>query len=147
VLSISPAQMPHGDARKAHIARGHGRRSSHESFHGVQGRGPRIVTQCSREPLACCASCGRSVRGGCPADRLRTRPARRPVPWRATGHQVLLRNGLVAAQEQEHKRGYRRWQREAPMHLRQLRLVGGACWLMAGRPSWSLASMTIPGSW
>jgi hypothetical protein len=34
-------------------------------------------------------------------------------------------NGLVAVQEQEHKRVYKRWQREAPMHLWQLDLVGG----------------------
>ena len=48
-----------------------------------------------------------------------------PVPSRATVHRVLSRNGLVAAQEQEHKRVYKRWQREAPMHLWQLDLVGG----------------------
>jgi transposase InsO family protein len=48
-----------------------------------------------------------------------------PVPGRATVHRVLARNGLVAAQVQEHKRVYKRWQREAPMHLRQLDLVGG----------------------
>jgi transposase InsO family protein len=48
-----------------------------------------------------------------------------PVPARATVHRVLSRNGLVVAQEQEHKRVYKRWQREAPMHLWQLDLVGG----------------------
>jgi transposase InsO family protein len=48
-----------------------------------------------------------------------------PVPARATVHRVLSRNGLVAVQEQEHKRVYQRWQREAPMHLWQLDLVGG----------------------
>ena len=48
-----------------------------------------------------------------------------PVPARATVHRVLSRNGLVAVQEQEHKRVYKRWQREAPMHLWQLDLVGG----------------------
>jgi hypothetical protein len=37
----------------------------------------------------------------------------------------LVRNGLVRAQEQQHKRKYKRWQREAPMHLWQLDLVGG----------------------
>jgi hypothetical protein len=47
------------------------------------------------------------------------------VPARATVHRVLSRNGLVAAQEQDHKRVYKRWQREAPMHLWQLDLVGG----------------------
>jgi transposase InsO family protein len=48
-----------------------------------------------------------------------------PVPGRATVHRVLARNGFVAAQAQEHKRVYKRWQREAPMHLWQLDLVGG----------------------
>jgi transposase InsO family protein len=48
-----------------------------------------------------------------------------PTPARVTVHRVLVRNGLVAAQAQEHKRKYRRWQREAPMHLWQLDLVGG----------------------
>jgi len=47
------------------------------------------------------------------------------APSRATVHRVLTRNGMIDAQEQEHKRTYRRWQREAPMHLWQLDLVGG----------------------
>ncbi|TNC28633.1 IS481 family transposase [Amycolatopsis alkalitolerans] len=46
-------------------------------------------------------------------------------PSRATVHRVLVRNGLVRHQEQQHKRKYKRWQREAPMHLWQLDLVGG----------------------
>jgi transposase InsO family protein len=46
-------------------------------------------------------------------------------PSRATVHRALVRNGLVEPQEQRHKRKYRRWQREAPMHLWQLDLVGG----------------------
>jgi transposase len=48
-----------------------------------------------------------------------------PVPGRATVHRVLARNGLINHQEQEHKRVYKRWQRQAPMHLWQLDLVGG----------------------
>nr|WP_199827071.1 IS481 family transposase [Streptomyces sp. WM6378] len=48
-----------------------------------------------------------------------------PTPSRATVHRVLTRNGLVQAQVQQHKRKYRRWQREAPMHLWQMDLVGG----------------------
>ncbi|MCU1685937.1 MAG: hypothetical protein JWQ81_6676 [Amycolatopsis sp.] len=48
-----------------------------------------------------------------------------PVPVQATIHRALVRNGLVEPQEQRHKRKYRRWQREAPMHLWQLDLVGG----------------------
>ncbi|RBM18280.1 IS481 family transposase [Streptomyces sp. PT12] len=47
------------------------------------------------------------------------------APSRATVHRVLSRNGLVRAQEQEHPRQYRRWRREAPMHLWQMDLVGG----------------------
>ncbi|MEW1549793.1 helix-turn-helix domain-containing protein [Streptomyces tsukubensis] len=46
-----------------------------------------------------------------------------PAPSRATVHRVLSRNGLVRAQEQQHPRTYRRWQREAPMYLRQIDLV------------------------
>lgn len=47
------------------------------------------------------------------------------VPSRAAVHRVLSRNGLIAPQEQEHKRKYKRWQREAPMQLWQMDLVGG----------------------
>lgn len=47
------------------------------------------------------------------------------VPSRATVHRVLGRNGLVNAQEQTHKRKYKRWQREAPMQLWQMDIVGG----------------------
>ena len=46
-------------------------------------------------------------------------------PSRATVHRVMARNGLITAQAQEHKRKYKRWQREAPMHLWQLDIVGG----------------------
>ncbi len=46
-------------------------------------------------------------------------------PSRATVHRVLVRNGLVRHQEQHHRRKYKRWQRETPMHLWQLDLVGG----------------------
>jgi hypothetical protein len=40
-------------------------------------------------------------------------------------HRALARNGLVVPQEQRHRRKYRRWQREAPMHLWQMDLAGG----------------------
>jgi transposase InsO family protein len=49
----------------------------------------------------------------------------RGTPSRSTVHRVLLRNGLVNVQEQQHKRVYKRWAREAPMHLWQLDIVGG----------------------
>jgi transposase InsO family protein len=48
-----------------------------------------------------------------------------PVPGRATVHRVLVRNGMVKPQEQQHKRQSRRWQRDAPMQLWQLDIVGG----------------------
>jgi transposase InsO family protein len=47
------------------------------------------------------------------------------VPSRATVHRVLTRNGMVNQQAQQHKRRYRRWQRQTPMHLWQLDIVGG----------------------
>jgi transposase InsO family protein len=54
------------------------------------------------------------------------------APSRATVHRVLERNGLVVPQEQRHKRKYKRWQRETPMALWQLDLVGGV-YLADGR--------------
>ena len=48
-----------------------------------------------------------------------------PAPSRATVHRVLERNGLVVPQAQRHKRKYKRWQRETPMALWQLDLIGG----------------------
>jgi hypothetical protein len=47
------------------------------------------------------------------------------TPSRATVPRILERNGLVVAQQQQHHRRYKRWQRETPMHLLQLDLVGG----------------------
>jgi hypothetical protein len=41
---VLPAQMPHANAQKAHIAQGYGRHSSHESSHGILGMGPGSVT-------------------------------------------------------------------------------------------------------
>jgi transposase InsO family protein len=48
-----------------------------------------------------------------------------PAPSRATVHRVLERNGLVVPQAQRHKRKYKRWQREPPMAMWQLDLIGG----------------------
>ena len=48
-----------------------------------------------------------------------------PVPSRATVHRMLVRNGLVDAQEQRHKRRYKRWERDAPMQLWQMDIVEG----------------------
>ena len=47
------------------------------------------------------------------------------VPGRVTVHRVMARNGLVKPQEQRHGRKYKRWQRDAPMQLWQLDIVGG----------------------
>ncbi|MFC3452708.1 IS481 family transposase [Amycolatopsis speibonae] len=48
-----------------------------------------------------------------------------PVPGRTTVYRVLTRNALVEPQEQRHQRKYRRWQRDAPMQLWQLDIMGG----------------------
>jgi transposase InsO family protein len=48
-----------------------------------------------------------------------------PTPSRATAHRVLVRNGLVDAQAQRHKRKFKRWEREQPMELWQLDIVDG----------------------
>jgi len=37
----------------------------------------------------------------------------------------MTRNGLVKPQEQQHKRAYRRWQRDAPMQLWHIDIVSG----------------------
>jgi transposase InsO family protein len=46
-------------------------------------------------------------------------------PSRSSVHRVLVRRGLATAQQQNHKRKYRRWQRDAPMQLWQLDIMGG----------------------
>jgi Integrase core domain len=48
-----------------------------------------------------------------------------PTPSRSTVHRVLVRNHLVRPQAQQHPRHLKRWQREAPMQLWQLDLLGG----------------------
>ena len=48
-----------------------------------------------------------------------------PVPLRARVYRVLVRNRLVDAQAQQHKRRYRRWERELAMELWQLDIVDG----------------------
>ena len=52
VPGVLPAQMLHVDARKAHIAQGHSRCSSHESFHAHQALGFLVVTERSQSPNA-----------------------------------------------------------------------------------------------
>ncbi|WP_438493518.1 DDE-type integrase/transposase/recombinase [Streptomyces asiaticus] len=55
-----------------------------------------------------------------------------PVPGRSTAHRILTRHGLINHQEQNHRRIYRRGQRDAPMQLRQLDIMGGV-FLAGGR--------------
>lgn len=47
------------------------------------------------------------------------------APSRTTVYRVLVRNGLIVHQEQNHRRAYRRWQRDAPMQLWQIDIMGG----------------------
>jgi hypothetical protein len=46
-------------------------------------------------------------------------------PSRSSVYRISVRHGLIAAQQQNHKRKYRRWQRDAPMQLWQIDIMGG----------------------
>lgn len=49
-----------------------------------------------------------------------------PVPARTTVHRILVRHGLVEPRSRRRKKSdYKRWQRDAPMALWQLDIVGG----------------------
>jgi len=49
-----------------------------------------------------------------------------PVPSRMSVHRILRRHGLITARSRRRKRGdYLRWQRQEPMQLWQLDIVGG----------------------
>ena len=49
-----------------------------------------------------------------------------PVPSRMTVHRILVRHGLIDPTVRKRRRAdYRRWQRDAPMQLWQLDIVGG----------------------
>ncbi|GIH11801.1 hypothetical protein Rhe02_98680 [Rhizocola hellebori] len=54
------------------------------------------------------------------------------APGRSAVYRVLVRNGLIRAELQQHKRRYRRWQRDAPMQLWQIDIMGGV-FLSGGR--------------
>jgi hypothetical protein len=69
------------------------------------------------------------------------------APGRTTVYRVLVRNGLVRPQPQQHKRVYRRWQRDAPMQQWQLDIMGGVFLADGGSASWSPVSMTIRVLW
>ncbi len=46
-------------------------------------------------------------------------------PSRSSVYRILVRHGLVATQHQNHKRKYRSWQRDAPMQLWRIDIMGG----------------------
>jgi transposase InsO family protein len=48
-----------------------------------------------------------------------------PVPARMTVYRILVRHGLIDPAGRKRRRPYRRWQRELPMQLWQLDIVGG----------------------
>ena len=51
-----------------------------------------------------------------------------PVPSRMTVYRILVRHGLVEPRKRGRRReDYKRWEREAPMALWQLDIVGGVC--------------------
>jgi transposase len=68
------------------------------------------------------------------------------VPGRAIVHRILARNGLMKPQEQRHGQKYKRWQRDAPMQLWHLDIVGGVPLARSGRPRLSPGSPTARGS-
>lgn len=54
------------------------------------------------------------------------------APGRSSVYRALTRNGMIAEQQQNHRRKYRRWQRDAPMQLWQMDIMGGV-FLAGGR--------------
>jgi transposase InsO family protein len=75
-------------------------------------------------------SCAGSIRGGArgasPTIELaRITAAGVGVPSRMTVHRILVRHGLIEPRSRRGRDSYLRWQREAPMQLWQLDIVGG----------------------
>jgi transposase len=69
------------------------------------------------------------------------------LPGKSTVHRILRRHGLIEPGRRRGKhRTYRRWERQAPMALWQLDIVGGVFLLMAPSARSSPGSMTTPGS-
>ena len=54
-----------------------------------------------------------------------------PLPSRVTIWRILARNGLIDPQRRRRRRDYRAWEREAPMSLWQMDIMGGV-WLADG---------------
>ena len=60
-----------------------------------------------------------------------------PLPSRATIYRALRRGGLVEPQARPPAgQGGLAWQRQRPMQLWQMDVMGGSSWPVAGRPSW-----------
>jgi hypothetical protein len=67
-----------------------------------------------------------------------------PVPVRP---RLLARNDLVKPQESVHKRRYRRWQQDAPMHLDSWASSAGCRWSAAREAKLVTGIDVSPGSW
>ena len=81
------------------------------------------------------ASCGGSIRGGVHAgwSTSSSRNGVVPVPSRMSVYRVLVRHGLIEPKSRRrHRRDYRRWERDEPMALWQMDIVGGV-FLVDGR--------------
>jgi hypothetical protein len=60
-----------------------------------------------------------------------------PVPTRMTVYRILVRHGLVEPHQRGRRReDYKRWERDAPMALWQLDIVGGSSWPTEPRSRW-----------
>ena len=76
-------------------------------------------------------------RNGCPG----------PIPGLTTIYRVLVRHGLIQPVSRRRRReDYQRWQREVPMELWQLDIVGGIQLADGGEAKWSPGWTIIPGS-
>lgn len=106
---------------------------------GRSGRSPRRG-RCRRRLRRWSARCAGRILGGVPR-RIRAELAKRPefaagtqrLPHRSSIYRILVRFDLLTVKSRKRKRGeYKRWQRDAPMELWQLDIVG-SCFLADGR--------------
>jgi hypothetical protein len=86
---------------------------------------------------------------GSAADRFRAvpqRPGEQHTAGKSTEHRILRRHGLIEPGRRRRKRrDYVRWEREAPMALWQLDIVGGLFLANGTECKVATGSMTIPG--